>query len=854
MCRIKNLAILLGLCMVITACGSSEQQKSKVMLYQGDKNKKEEEHYKTTKVKKGTYEEKISATASLVYQNDKAVMIKDSNAYLDKILVKNGQKVVKGQKLATYHVKISDTKLKKKKLETEQARSEYDVNLKSKRNEVLQQERTIKTLTDATEKKLAVLQLNKLKSEYKDLQKQGKSIQKKEKDYNDLVQKRKSATLTSPYSGTVAEITDSIGDEASGENIMLIRDKKDFLLSAEDASGLRYNMTVDVGLGATLDSIKYHLKGKVISTDNLQQDGIDYYYIPTNDFHGSEYVADYFKCREYMSGFTGSAGSLLVSATEAGLWTDGRYFLQAEAQLAGSGITLYRMGEPGVPKIFEYIAQHIQPGQCLGFDGRMVDAFYALQLKKIVESKGARLVTEFDLVGAVWYNRPWLEAKPAYSLSTQYTGVERGEKLDAICKWLDTRKADMLVITSLDDIAWALNIRGEDIHCCPVVLSYLVIKPLERILFANKSAFSTRLRQELARDSVLLREYDEIYDYLAAVPAGSRVVMDMHVANYQLVNSVPQNSKIVNAVCPTKMMKAVKNPAEIAGEKIAHIKDGVALVRFMYWLKQNIQKIPLTERLAAAQLEAFRGSVGDYMGPSFDPIAAYGPHGAIVHYSATEETDARILTEGFLLLDTGGHYLQGTTDVTRTILLGQEATPEEKKYYTAVLCGNLRLAAAKFKKGCSGVALDILARQPLWDMGCDFNHGTGHGVGCLLNVHEGPNAIRYRIVAQPDGNVELQPGMITSDEPGVYLEGKFGIRLENLLLCVEKEQNEFGQFLGFEALTLAPFERDAIDPSQMTQQDKLLLNEYHEKVYDTISPYLDRNEAEWLMDACAPID
>ena len=257
MCRIKKLAILLGLCMVLTACGSGEQQKSKVMLYQGDTNKKEEEHYKTTKVKKGTYEEKISATASLVYQNDKAVTIKDSNAYLDKILVKNGQKVVKGQKLATYHVKISDTKLKKKKLETEQARSEYNVNLKSKRNEVLQQERTIKTLTDATEKKLAVLQLNKLKSEYKDLQKQGKSIQKKEKDYNDLVQKRKSATLTSPYSGTVAEITDSIGDEASGENIMLIRDKKDFLLSAEDASGLRYNMTVDVGLGAT---------------DNLQQD------------------------------------------------------------------------------------------------------------------------------------------------------------------------------------------------------------------------------------------------------------------------------------------------------------------------------------------------------------------------------------------------------------------------------------------------------------------------------------------------------------------------------------------------------------------------------------------------------
>ena len=584
----------------------------------------------------------------------------------------------------------------------------------------------------------------------------------------------------------------------------------------------------------------------------MQQDGIDYYYIPTNDFHGSEYVADYFKCREYMSGFTGSAGSLLVSATEAGLWTDGRYFLQAEAQLAGSGITLYRMGEPGVPKIFEYIAQHIQPGQCLGFDGRMVDAFYALQLKKIVESKGARLVTEFDLVGAVWYNRPWLEAKPAYSLSTQYTGVERGEKLDVICKWLDTRKADMLVITSLDDIAWALNIRGEDIHCCPVVLSYLVIKPLERILFANKSAFSTRLRQELARDSVLLREYDEIYDYLAAVPAGSRVVMDMHVANYQLVNSVPQNSKIVNAVCPTKMMKAVKNPAEIAGEKIAHIKDGVALVRFMYWLKQNIQKIPLTERLAAAQLEAFRGSVGDYMGPSFDPIAAYGPHGAIVHYSATEETDARILTEGFLLLDTGGHYLQGTTDVTRTILLGQEATPEEKKYYTAVLCGNLRLAAAKFKKGCSGVALDILARQPLWDMGCDFNHGTGHGVGYLLSVHEGPNAFRWKKSPVSEECV-LEEGMITTDEPGIYIEGQYGIRLENELGCCKDEKNSYGQFMHFENITYVPFDLDAVVPQQMTGTERARLNAYHQKVYTVVSPYLEGEELEWLKEATRSI-
>ena len=343
----------------------------------------------------------------------------------------------------------------------------------------------------------------------------------------------------------------------------------------------------------------------------MQQYGIDYYYIPTNDFHGSEYVADYFKCREYMSGFTGSAGNMLVSRTETGLWTDGRYFLQARQQLAGSGITLFRMGEPGVPKIFEYIAQHIQPGQSLGFDGRMVDAFYALQLKKIVEGKGGRLITDFDLAGMVWPDRPAIEAKPAYSLAPQFTGVTRGEKLDAVRKWLEKKRADMLVITSLDDIAWLLNIRGEDIHCSPVVLGYLVIKPLECFLFAHKSAFSSRLRQELARDSVILREYDDVYDYLAGVKEGSRVAMDMYVANYRLASVVPESAKIIGVINPVKMMKAVKNPAEISGERIAHIKDGVALTRFIYWLKQNIQKMPLTERMVAAQLEAFRGSGGD---------------------------------------------------------------------------------------------------------------------------------------------------------------------------------------------------------------------------------------------------
>ncbi len=585
----------------------------------------------------------------------------------------------------------------------------------------------------------------------------------------------------------------------------------------------------------------------------MQEKQIDIYYIPTNDFHGSEYVGEYFKCRKYMSGFTGSAGTLVVMQEEAGLWTDGRYFLQAEEQLDGTGITLYRMQEEGVTTIDEYLKQKLAEGMRLGFDGRVVSGAYARQLAGIASAKQAVCVSSIDLVGDIWQNRPSITALPAYSLHVKYTGVERTTKMQKVKEWMERKSVDVFVLTSLDDIAWMLNIRGEDVPCNPVVYSYFIMTKNDRLFFVQDGAIGERLNMELAKDRVMVRDYEEAYSHLSRMESGLRIAMDLRVVNYAMLQAVPQGSRIMDTINPTTLMKAQKNTVEVANEKNAHIRDGVAFARFLFWLKTNQDKLPLTEMIVSDKLEEFRQSVGNYMGPSFDPISAYAEHGAIVHYSATPETNASIQLENFLLMDTGGQYLEGTTDITRTLLMGHQTTPEQKRYYTAVLRGNLNLAAAKFKYGCSGVALDYLARQPLWEMGCDYNHGTGHGVGYFLNVHEGPNSIRYRVSNAPGGNTVFEEGMITSDEPGIYLTGKFGIRLENLIVCVKKEKNEFGQFMGFETLTLVPFEREAIDPDQMTEKEKQLLNQYHATVFEKISPYLNRNEAEWLADACAAL-
>ena len=581
----------------------------------------------------------------------------------------------------------------------------------------------------------------------------------------------------------------------------------------------------------------------------MKQNGVDAYVIPTADFHGSEYVGDFFKSREYVSGFTGSAGTLVVTADFAGLWTDGRYFLQAAEQLEGSGIDLCKMGQPGVPTVRQWLETHLTRGQTLGFDGRTMTAAEGAALEKAMEKQGVSLGYQLDLVGEIWQDRPGLSTATAWELSTVYAGRSRKEKLDALRQDLQAAGADSYILTSLDDLAWLLNIRGGDVDCCPVVLGYLMLDTQGVRLYADAGKFDPALTNALAEDGVALRPYLDVFSDMETLVPGQTVLVDPGKISFSIRRSIPQGVRVLERANPTELPKAKKTAAEQEHMRKAHIKDGVALTRFMKWLKEHVGKEPITEISAAKKLEEFRAEQENYLGPSFDPIFGYGPHGAIIHYSATAESDCSIEPRGFLLSDTGGHYLEGSTDVTRTFAVGP-LTEEMKHHYTLVLRGNLYLAAARFRAGCSGLSLDILARKPLWDEGLDYNHGTGHGVGYLLSVHEGPQNIRYQSAGAP---ARMEPGMITSDEPGLYLPGKYGIRLENLLLCVERENGEFGQFLGFEVLTMCPFDLDAVEVSALTAEEKGLLNAYHRKVRETLSPYLTEAENVWLGQATREI-
>lgn len=579
--------------------------------------------------------------------------------------------------------------------------------------------------------------------------------------------------------------------------------------------------------------------------NEMESRGIDLYVVPTADFHESEYVGDHFKARKFITGFTGSAGTAVITRTEAGLWTDGRYFVQAEAQLKDTTVTLYRMGEEGVPKADEFIEEKLPEGGTLGFDGRVINGAWGKKLAGIAEKKHGLLHMDEDLIDLIWTDRPALSKEPLFLLEEKYSGKSTADKLKELREAMEKEGAGYHILTSLYDIAWLLNVRGGDIEHVPVVLSYLAVTGTECIWFLQEEVVDEKTAVYLTENQITTRPYDAIYDYVAAIPEEAHVLMDQKTVNYRIAGSLKEGVTVVDRSNPTELMKAVKNPVEVDNTRIAHVKDGVAFTKFMYWLKTNIGKLPMTEISASDYLEERRREQEHFLDLSFSTISAYGPNAAMMHYSATPESDAELKPEGFLLVDSGGHYLEGTTDITRTMALGP-VTDQMRAHFTAVCRSNLNLASARFLYGCTGYNLDILARGPLWDLGIDYRCGTGHGVGYILNVHESPNGFRWKIVPERSDSAPLEAGMITTDEPGVYLEGEYGIRTENELVCHRGEKNEYGQFMYFENITYAPIDLDAIDPEQMSGRERQMLNEYHAKVYETLSPYLTEEENEWL--------
>ena len=575
----------------------------------------------------------------------------------------------------------------------------------------------------------------------------------------------------------------------------------------------------------------------------MAEKGIDVYIVPTADFHQSEYVGEYFKARKYITGFSGSAGTAVITKEEARLWTDGRYFIQAAKQLENTTVELMKMGEPGVPELTAYLADILKPGDTLGFDGRVVSVGEGQEYADIAQAKQAKVAYHEDLIDLIWTDRPELSTAPAFSLGIEYTGESAEDKLARIREKMQEAGANVHVLTTLDDICWTLNIRGDDIEFFPLILSYAIITMDTMELYIDERKLNDEMKADLAKINVNLHPYNDIYEDIRKLDENAAVLLDPGKLNYALFNNIPEHVKKIDGENPSILMKAMKNPVEIENIRKAQIKDSVAHVRFMKWLKENVGKIKITEISASEKLDEFRAEMGNFIRPSFEPISSYGEHGAIVHYVSSPETDVEVKEGGLLLTDTGAGFWEGSTDVTRTYALG-EVSQEIKDHFTLVAISNLQLASAKFLEGCTGMILDILSRKPFWDRNMNFNHGTGHGVGYLLNIHEGPAGFRWRY--RKGETAVLQEGMIITDEPGIYIEGSHGIRLENELLCCKGEKNEYGQFMYFDTITLIPMDLDAINPDIMTAEDKKLLNDYHKKVYETLSPYLNDEEKAWL--------
>ncbi|MFR2315984.1 aminopeptidase P family protein [Terrisporobacter sp.] len=575
----------------------------------------------------------------------------------------------------------------------------------------------------------------------------------------------------------------------------------------------------------------------------MKEKDIFAYIIPSADYHQSEYVGEFFKGREFISGFTGSAGTVVITQEKAILWTDGRYFLQAEEELSTSCVELYKMGQENVPTTFEYIENEVPSGSKVGFDGRTISAAMGAILELNLAKKNITISYEDDLLNEIWEDRPALSDAKAFLLDIKYSGEDFTSKIARVREWMRENNTTTHILTSLDDIAWLFNIRGGDIKYNPVVLSYAVITLDKAILFVDENKLNDEIKTSFGEEVVEIKNYFEIYEFVKTINKEEIVLIDSNKISYSILKNIPAGVKVVNGMNPSTKFKAQKNSVEIENTKKAHIRDGVAVTKFMYWLKNNIGKIEITELSAADKITELRREQGKFIEESFGTIAGYASNGAIIHYSVTKESNTTLKDRGLFLLDSGGQYFDGTTDITRTFALG-ELTKEEKYHFTTVARAMIRLSDVKFLHGVNGYYLDILARGILWNEGLNYNHGTGHGVGHVLNVHEGPNGFRL----DNKESAILEEGMITTNEPGFYKAGSHGIRLENEMLCVKGEKNEFGQFMEFEPITIAPIDLDAINVELMKEDEKAYLNEYHKMVFDTVSPFLTTEETNWLKE------
>ena len=597
-----------------------------------------------------------------------------------------------------------------------------------------------------------------------------------------------------------------------------------------------------------------NVKAKIKELRRLMKEkGIDLYYIPNEDDHLSEeFTADYFKCKSYISGFSGEFGSIVVTKDSVRLWTDGRYFTQAENELKGTGITLMRIGMKGVPNVMEYIVDNAPIGGVVGYDGKVVSANTTIHLEKILKEKRVKLNTKEDLVGLVWGDdRPPMPSGELFILDKKYTGETVSTRLNRVRKEMASKGADILVLTALEDPCWSFNIRGLDIECTPVSYAYALITKNNAYYYVDKKKADKKVLKYLKDNKITLKNYSDISKDLKK--QHKKVIWAaLNKLNTNLYSCIAKDNRIINQASPVSIFRAIKNETEIKNTKNAHIKDGVAMVKFIKWVKENVGKIDMDEVSVQNRLYKLREANKDYIEPSFNTICAYGGNAAMMHYSATPESYAKIKNRGFLLVDSGGSYKDGTTDITRTIALNK-LTKEEKKLYTLVLKGHLALARAKFLEGSAGNNLDILAREPLWSIGIDYQCGTGHGVGHVLGVHEGPHSIRWGVATAARPAYPLREGMIVTNEPGVYMPNKLGIRIENELVVVKDVKNEYGQFLKFEDITYCPYELDAIDVAYLDPVDIKQINEYHKMVYQKISPYLCDKGKAWLKKATREI-